>query len=264
MSLCTVPGNDAPSQLVVLENTAGTGLNVQRRHTHAGRSGACRLRPTWKGYADPLARDESVSAGRRKLSSTSTCARASAAGANAARSCASRRSPLKIRLECRTARRRRYAPRQRPRPRLYGSWSAAPAVRRAPDLASRTMRSRSTRTYGARSILLITSRSRLNHAQAALARNVVAAGHVDHEHPVVHQVERKRRGQVVAAALDQDQIERRRTSPRVRRPPACSASDLRGSPCADRRPSRPPAHAPDRSGRCASRVRRPPWSPGRW
>ena len=42
---------------------------------------------------------------------------------------------------------------------------------------------------------------------APLARNVVAAGDVDHEQPIVDQVERKSRGEIVAAAFDQDQIE---------------------------------------------------------
>ena len=47
----------------------------------------------------------------------------------------------------------------------------------------------------------------LDDAGAALARDVVSAGHVDHEHPVVDQIQREGRCEVVAAALDQDQLQ---------------------------------------------------------
>ena len=47
--------------------------------------------------------------------------------------------------------------------------------------ASRAITARSAPTSGARSVLLITSRSDAGDAGAALARHLVAAGHVDDE-----------------------------------------------------------------------------------
>ena len=54
-------------------------------------------------------------------------------------------------------------------------------ARRAPRAASRRITSRSAPTSGARSVLLITSRSARGHAGPALARHLVAAGDVDDE-----------------------------------------------------------------------------------
>ena len=46
-----------------------------------------------------------------------------------------------------------------------------------------------------------------NDARPALARNVVAAGDINHEHPEVGEVAREGGGEIVAAALQQDQLD---------------------------------------------------------
>jgi hypothetical protein len=60
MSVGALTGNDAPGQLIVLENTPRTGLNVQGRHTH-GVLGRAQTAPKMKGVCHPLARDKGVS-----------------------------------------------------------------------------------------------------------------------------------------------------------------------------------------------------------
>ena len=103
-----------------------------------------------------------------------------------------------------------------------------------------------------------------DNAGAALARNVAAAGDVDHEHPVVHQVEGEGGGEVVAAAFDQDQIEGAKLLLQQVGGLDVERRDPRGSRCAGRRrPPRPP-RARAGSGRSAAAARRPPASPGRW
>jgi hypothetical protein len=54
-------GNDAPSQLIVLENTARTRLNVQGRHAH-GVLGRVQASPEMVGVCHPLSCNECVSA----------------------------------------------------------------------------------------------------------------------------------------------------------------------------------------------------------
>ena len=106
----------------------------------------------------------------------------------------------------------------------------------------------------------MTSRSHCSTPRPALARDVVAAGHVDDEQPVVDQVEREGRGEVVAAALDQDQVERPERCLQLVGRLDVERRDPRGWRCAGRRRSPRPSPAPGRSGRCASRARHPPWS----
>ncbi len=88
-----------------------------------------------------------------------------------------------------------------------GQGDDRPAV--AHRLASATICATSTPTYGARSVLLTTSRSARVDAGPALAGHVAAAGDVDHEDLGVDQRGREGRGEIVAAGLDQHQVERR-------------------------------------------------------
>ena len=60
---------------------------------------------------------------------------------------------------------------------------------------------------GARSILLMTSRSERVIPGSALARNLVARGDVDHIEADVRQLGAEGRGKVIAAGFDDDQIE---------------------------------------------------------
>ena len=84
----------------------------------------------------------------------------------------------------------------------------APAARRACRARRCACASRSEPTSSARSSLLTTSRSLRVIPGPALARDVVAARHVDHEDLHVGERRAEDRGQVVAAALDQDEVER--------------------------------------------------------
>ena len=72
--------------------------------------------------------------------------------------------------------------------------------------ASRSMTPRSAPTSGARSVLLMTSRSDCVMPGPALARDLVAARHVDHVDRVVGQLAAELRGEIVAAALDEQQF----------------------------------------------------------
>ena len=59
------------------------------------------------------------------------------------------------------------------------------------------------------------------HARPALARNVVAAGNVDHEHPPIDQIEREGRRKIVAAGFENDQLEAGKFTPPARRRRRC-------------------------------------------
>ena len=85
-------------------------------------------------------------------------------------------------------------------------------------------------------------------AEPALARNIVAAGRIDDEQPIVDELEREGRGEIVAAGLDQHDIELRKATRPGSRPPGCSGSGPRGWRYAGRRRSRRQARGPDRSG----------------
>ena len=119
---------------------------------------------------------------------------------------------------------------------------------RRTSFASSTIRSIFAPTKGARSVLLITSRSDRRMPRPRFARNIVAAGRIDDEQPIVDELERKGRGEIVAAAFDQHHIELRKRLRPGSRPPGCSGSGPRGWRCAGRPRSRPPARGRDRSG----------------
>ena len=86
------------------------------------------------------------------------------------------------------------------------------------------------------------------NAEPAFARNIVAAGRIDDEQPIVDELERKGRGEIVAAGLDQHDIELWKSLDQSSRPPECSRSGPRGSRYADRRRSRRQGRGQDRSG----------------
>ena len=72
--------------------------------------------------------------------------------------------------------------------------------------ASRAMTSRLAPTCGARSILLIDEQIALRDAGPALARDLVAAGDVDDVDREVGELAAVLRGEVVAAALDEEEL----------------------------------------------------------
>ena len=136
----------------------------------------------------------------------------------------------------------------------------SPADRRGPARRRPPSARTSTPTYGARSVLLTTSTSARAMPGSALAGDVSAAGHVEHEELRVHQRRGEGRGQVVAAGLDQHHVDAGRSRAPGPRRPAGSASRRRGSRCAGRRRSRPPGCVPgsstpaDRRKRASSSV----------
>ncbi len=69
---------------------------------------------------------------------------------------------------------------------------------------------------------------RAHDARAALARNLVAARHVDHVDRNVHQFRAERRGQIVAAAFDEDQFQARMRALQILRSLPGSWTHLRG------------------------------------
>jgi len=91
--------------------------------------------------------------------------------------------------------------------------------------------------------------------RSPLARNVVATGDVDDEDPPVDQIQREGRSQIVAAGLEQDQLDAGNRASRSS-PAAIFRSGLRGSRYADRRRLPPPTPAgsirPERRRRSAS------------
>lgn len=74
--------------------------------------------------------------------------------------------------------------------------------------ASRAITVRSAPTIGARSVLLITSRSEKGHAGTALARHLVAARNIDDEDLHVDQPGGEGSGEIVATRFDEDEVER--------------------------------------------------------
>ena len=72
---------------------------------------------------------------------------------------------------------------------------------------SRSMTSSDAPTMGARSILLMMSRSERVMPGPALARNLVARGNVDHVEREVGQLRTEGGGQIVAAAFDENHVE---------------------------------------------------------
>ena len=98
--------------------------------------------------------------------------------------------------------------RRRARRRRRAARSRRPAGRRGARTASRTIRSTSEPTNGARSVLLITSRSARAMPGPPLRGMSSPAGDVDHEDLHVGERGREDRGQVVAAALDEDDVQR--------------------------------------------------------
>ena len=85
-------------------------------------------------------------------------------------------------------------------------------------LASRAITSRLAPTLRREVGLVDDQQIRLGDAGAALARHLVSAGDVDHVYRVVHELAAVLRGEVVAAALDEQQLGLRRSSsaPRAR------------------------------------------------
>ena len=92
--------------------------------------------------------------------------------------------------------------------RLVKTKGRKPRMRRA----SRSMTSRLAPTSGARSILLMTSRSERVIPGAAFARDLVAGGDVNDIDRQIGEFGREGRGEVVAPRLDQYQVETRKYS----------------------------------------------------
>ena len=110
----------------------------------------------------------------------------------------------------RCSRRGRRAPRPSGRRSIPRSVRDSPSTGRPSRAASPSaiICGTSTPTYGARSVLFTTSRSARPMPGPTLARDVAAAGHVEHEDLRVDQRRREGRGQVVAAGLDENDVQR--------------------------------------------------------
>ena len=101
-------------------------------------------------------------------------------------------------------------------------------------------------------------------AGAALARHLVAAGHVDHEDLVVDEALAEGGGQVVAAALHQHQVERSQRAAPGPRPRPGWRRCRRGWRCAGSIRSRPRGCARRAARRPGGGSRRPRWCRCRW
>ncbi len=95
---------------------------------------------------------------------------------------------------------------------------------RRTSFASATIRSRFDADEGRKIGLVDHQEIGLEDAEPAFARDIVAAGRIDDEQPIVDELEREGRGEIVAAGLDQHDIEIREVRRQVARPPECSRS----------------------------------------